>query len=87
MSKPTKVSKEDFNALQALKANVAYCKSLAKTAAAELRAAEAETQNAILRAFIKYEMALGLDEIDPEGNIVRVEVKAAPAEVSEKGSV
>lgn len=68
-----KVSKEDQDTLTQLKSNVAFCRALTQKAQAEQRAAELEVQAATLRLFMKYGMS-PTDQVDAEGNILRVEV-------------
>lgn len=68
-----KVSKEDQDTLQQLKSNVAFCRALTQKAQAEQRAAELEVQAATLRLFMKYGMSPN-DQVDADGNILRVEV-------------
>ena len=71
--KPAKVAKEDWDILQNLKANAAFCKTLTQKAVAEQKASELEVQNAILRLYMKYGLGPH-DQIDQDGSITRVEI-------------
>lgn len=87
MASPSKtissISKEDHDVIQNLKANAAFCKALTQKAVAEQRAAELEVQAAVLRTYMKYGMS-PTDQIDGEGNIVRVDVNAVPSQEDAK---
>lgn len=77
MDKKTQISPEDLKAINDAKANMAYAKALqqkaeaeAKTAEAEFRVAHLNVKNMLLMTYLNYGLH-PLDQIDPEGKIVR----------------
>jgi len=82
---PSQISNEDLAAIQDAKNNVAYVKVLYEKAQAELMAAELQTQNLILKTYMKYGLSQH-DTIDQSGNVLRAATQAVEPQPQESES-